>query len=845
MLNRISRLFRRYVSQHGTIRTQGFPLKDVEGNVFGFLDAIEVKSSRFYVKGWCFAPSVGLFCAAHTDTQVPSLARPDVAAQFENPHYPTPGFELDVHCGEGHRAFWAVCDGERHFFEIDASRQTSFLWMRCKQIVPFTVALLRSLPSAIRWYRHRDYAARLRIKQILGFQDVVVSNLLNTHLFTSSQEGLQVATEQTEITIILPVYNAFDLLPDVLARVLSYTDLPYRLIIVEDKSTDVAVRPYLQKWQVDLPAKLKSQVEVLENEQNLGFIGSVNKAFGKALEYGNHVVLLNSDAFVPKEWASRLLDPIVEDSCVATVTPMSNDAEIFSVPVICTRSDLSGGVADRIDDVARALSPDAIFATAPTGVGFCMAMNIKYLKLEPEFDTVFGRGYGEEVDWCRRVVARGGRHLGHGGIFVEHRGGTSFGSEEKRRLVLANNQIVSQRHAGYDEMVQSFIRQDPLNSPRLALAFAWADAHAKQDRTGPVPVYLAHNMGGGADHYLAHKIESDLEQCAAIVVVRVGGVRRWKVEVHSAMGITCALVEDRDLLESLVGVLSSCRIIYSCGVGDRDPVALPGLLQTLAESSENRLEILMHDFFPLSPSYTLLDHDGVYRGVPDASNTNRAHRAQAADGTVVSLLDWRHAWGAAMRNADCITVFSKNSADLVLQAYPDIKNRVRVVPHTLLHNVQPIGSGTVDHAKPVIGVLGNIGLQKGARVLEALSVHLAETQTASLVVIGNLDPAFVLRAPAQVHGSYDLRDLPALVKKYGITDWLLPSIWPETFSYAIHEAIATELPVWSFDLGAQGDAARTAATRTGEGGVIALDLQSPDFKQMLDTMLNDAERMTQ
>ena len=53
----------------------------------------------------------------------------------------------------------------------------------------------------------------------------------------------------------------------------------------------------------------------------------------------------------------------------------------------------------------------------------------------PEFDTTFGRGYGEEVDWCQKVRALGGRHLGLPGLFVEHRGGESFGSEEKLKLV--------------------------------------------------------------------------------------------------------------------------------------------------------------------------------------------------------------------------------------------------------------------------------------------------------------------------------------------------------------------------------------------------------------------------
>ena len=54
------------------------------------------------------------------------------------------------------------------------------------------------------------------------------------------------------------------------------------------------------------------------------------------------------------------------------------------------------------------------------------------------------------------------------------------------------------------------------------------------------------------------------------------------------------------------------------------------------------------------------------------------------------------------------------------------------------------------------------------------------------------------------------QDLPGLVARYGITDWLVPSVWPETFSYTTHEALATGLPVYAFDIGAQGDAVEKA-----------------------------------
>ena len=79
------------------------------------------------------------------------------------------------------------------------------------------------------------------------------------------------------------------------------------------------------------------------------------------------------------------------------------------------------------------------------------------------------------------------------------------------------------------------------------------------------------------------------------------------------------------------------------------------------------------------------------------------------------------------------------------------------------------------------------------------------------VLIGNIDPFYSLLPSTKVHGTYKITDLPDLVAQYGITCWLIPSVWPETFSYVTHEALATGMPVLCFDIGAQADTVRQAA----------------------------------
>ena len=834
MIRQTVSLFKRYANRHAYAQYSGFPLMDSAGENFGYVDRITIREGRIWIDGWALSGLVGVANHEQAVECIPNVSREDVLNELGDIRFRTPGFKLEMPFSENYTVFWADILGTRYMYTLP---KISIRNIQRTLIGAFLRDITKALPAILHWFLYRDARSAKRIKFALGLNAIPRSGRLNPLLFSKEEKNrddLSNVIAQTGVTIVLPIYNAFDLLPEVLARVLNNTDLTWRLIIIEDCSTDLLVRPWLKKWQAELSTDVALRVKILENETNLGFIKSVNRAFAAALPFGDHVVLLNSDAFVPKGWASRIVTPLLEYEDVATVTPMSNDAEIFNVPVICQRADLYPGEADAIDTIASQFFPGSDIGYAPTGVGFCMAMHIDFLRKFPELDTIFGRGYGEEVDWCQRVRQKGGRHIGLGSLFVEHRGGTSFGSDEKIKLIRKNNQTIAQRYPTYDSEVQDFIHVDPLSTARLALSIAWAGIRQK----GAVPVYLAHDMGGGAEHYLQSRIVDDLNIGDAALVLRVGGLSRWQIELHTAYGITRGETDSTDFVSRLLAVLPARNIIYSCAVGDYDPVSIPRFLIDLASGSHDKVEVLIHDFLPLSPSYTLLGSDGSYHGLPMPSScTDPVHNIYRPDGTLISLAEWRVAWGSLLERADTVNVFSDNSRELLMRAYPEIQRKLKTMPHKLVSKVTAVKAGQPQDGVPVIGVLGNIGRQKGAGVLSSLSQHLAVTREARLVVVGNIDPTYALIPPAHVHGDYRVEDIPALVARYGISRWLIPSIWPETFSYTTHEALATSLPVFSFNIGAQGDAVHAASAVSGRGGVIPLDEAVSDLNKMIKIIL--------
>ncbi len=830
-LRRMKQVFKRYAARHLVLSgAQEDLTRATGGAVPGEITRLELCDDRLLVEGWVQAGAgVTRLAVVLLRDQYETL--PDAPVPGEDRAEARAGFAFDLPFAPG--TFTLEIQTAETVFRVPvrgiaAGRLRWAMWALWPR---FLWALVLVLPAIWRWKMRGDQGAREAVKDRLGFSAHVPALPLDGAFFAELETvsvSVQGDVPATGVTIILPVYNAFEVLQETLRRVVAHTDLPWRLIVIEDCSSDLKVRPFLRDWVAgvngapDRPDREKGVVELIENAENLGFIGAVNRGFERALEQDGDapVILLNSDALVPTGWASRLVHPMRVARDVASVTPMSNDAEIFSVPVMCRATDLAPGEGDRIDAFARRFAGQGAdlargVSEAPTGVGFCMAMNRTYLRQIPRFDMGFGRGYGEETDWCQRVRALGGRHVGLSGLFVEHRGAGSFGSEEKLRLVASSAAIIAGRYPKYDQEVQTFLRRDPMVTARLALAIAWA-AERQSGQSDPVPLYLAHAMGGGAEKYLERRIAQDVAGGGGALVLRVGQTRRWRLELHTAQGVTQGLCEDFTLIQQLLEPLSARRVVYSCGVGDRDPVELPGILQQLAQGPEDRIEVLIHDYFPISPSHTLLGADGVYRGVPDLATDDPAHQVPRPGAAPGPHAAWRATWGDLMVVADEITVFSESSRDLMAEAYPAAAGAIRIRPHDQLADI-PAVALPARTARPVIGVLGNVGYQKGAGVLVDLGQLLARDPCAGLVVIGNLDPGYRLPAPGIVHGSYRHADIPGLVARYGITCWLIPSVWPETFSFATREALATGLPVWCFDLGAQAEAVR-AAQEGGLGG---------------------------
>jgi hypothetical protein len=308
------------------------------------------------------------------------------------------------------------------------------------------------------------------------------------------------------------------------------------------------------------------------------------------------------------------------------------------------------------------------------------------------------------------------------------------------------------------------------------------------------------------------------------VILRVGGVFRVSLELWTAGGSTSAGTSDWRVIERLLAPLAAPHLIYSCAVGDPDPVVLPRLFLGLKRPGSG-VTSLIHDYFPISPNPTLLEDGERWRGLPQPETASARHLSHRPDGTRVPLGEWQAQWGHLIEASSEVVCFSKSAQTLVRETFENARCVLR--PHRLPVAVQTVARPRGDRC--VLGLLGNLAPHKGAGVAQALSRALPHHDACTLVHLGQMDPAYTLHPPARSLGAYRVEDLANLTQRHGITCWLIPSLWPETFSFTTHEALATGLPAMVFDLGGQAEAVRAAQANGAFGALLPLDMaEQPD-----------------
>ncbi|WP_157680637.1 glycosyltransferase [Marinobacter nauticus] len=588
--------------------------------------------------------------------------------------------------------------------------------------------------------------------------------------------------QRPAVDVIIPVYGGFEETCAAVETAAGSIDYAWaRLVIINDCSPVPEITQWLRENQHRLG------YELLENEVNLGFVGTVNR--GMRLRPDADVLLLNSDVEVANNWLERLQDCAYSREKVASVTATANNATICSFPVFCEDNELPRGFdVKRLDEVFAQSVPANMAVEIPTGVGCCMYMRRDSMDAIGLFDEeVFGRGYGEENDWCQRAISDGWSNLHALNVFVYHKGAVSFAEESDPRKE-ENLRALLGRYPAYNADVQAFIQQDPAKVWRTA-AFVATLGRSEL----PKVLLLAHGMGGGVYTHIKELIrEHPGLHYLLIEPATDGNIRLYLAPEQMPLYLDFRMDEEYSRLLS---------VLESAGVGHlhiHHTMGLPTRLWGLARDLAVTLDYTLHDYAIVNGNPSLLDGKGRFVGDDEKRDELCADRVPLPDG--VPAQQWRENQLFLLEQARYL-ICPSDDMHRRLASVPEfshLQNWV-VTHHMDARSLQAGVVATSPESNLRVLVVGALSPEKGADVLEAVAKELAGVEI-EFHLLGyayrSLDKLVV------THGPYKEEEAVSRIREIEPHVLWFPAQCAETYSYTLSLALQLGLPVVASHIGA-------------------------------------------
>lgn len=622
------------------------------------------------------------------------------------------------------------------------------------------------------------------------------------------------------VDVIVPVYRGVEeTLRCLAAARRSRGSAAFELIAINDASPEPLLVEYLERLAAN------GLLTLLHNAENLGFVKTVNR--GMALHPERDVVLLNSDTQVCGDWLDRLRRAAYGAGDIGTVTPFSNNATICSYPEFPGGNPLPPDASiEQLDRLCAEMNAGER-VEIPTAVGFCMYIRRACLNEVGYFDEQrFGRGYGEENDFCMRARARGWRSVLTGDTFVYHAGSVSFGGGNGPAIRRAM-EVIAGLHPNYHSLVERHIAADPAKPLRRRLDVG------RLAGTEPAMLLVNHNWGGGVTrHVLDLAARLRAEGFRPIILQPLEGDR---VRLHSP-GIETMpnlVFHARDEYQEMVESLRSLGIVHAhihhtINLPERalDPIKELGLTY----------DWTVHDYYVICPRVNLLNGRSRYCGEPEPEACNRCIKQNgvvpgAFSAGEVEIGRWRATHAAWLAGARKVFVPHEEVGARLARYFP--QTRIEERRH---FETYPPASGKstylISSAKLKVAVIGAIGKHKGSDVLYACALDAAERKLPlSFHVVGytDNDKRFASLPNARITGEYAEAEVFNVLEAEGCHCALFLSVWPETFCYTLSIAFAARLYPVAFDIGAV--AARIRERNWGE--VIPLEATATEINDQL------------
>lgn len=489
------------------------------------------------------------------------------------------------------------------------------------------------------------------------------------------------------IDVIIPIYNAYEDLKKCIGSIEQYMDLSLdRLILIDDCSPDERIWEYLQSLERD-------NIVCIHNETNRGFSNNINT--GMLYSQDRDVILLNSDTVVTADWIQKLYQCAYSNPEIGTVTPMSNSATLCSYPITCQDNQVPEHLT--IDELGHIIERCSLkkYPRITVAVGFCMYVKREVIQAVGLFDAeTFGRGYGEENDFCNRAEQYGYIHVMCDNTFIYHKGTVSFIGEEKRKLIEAHDRILNERYPAQMQRNHEYCMEKPDQYIRDNI-----DIYAKADPNRKNLMYVTHadfrgdaydNMGGTQFHVrdLVNQLKTEYNVYVAARDREYLRVTLYRDEEEVALKYYIGKadlfprVRDSQLYALFENLLKAFQIDV---LHVHHTHSLSFDMVYAAKKLKIPVILTMHDYYYICPNVKLVNAEEKYcDGCKNMAGCAECLKKKSDIEIGDAFLNrWRTECRKMFELCSQIVIPSEAAKSVVVSYYPDIAEQIRVVEHGL------------------------------------------------------------------------------------------------------------------------------------------------------------------
>ena len=663
------------------------------------------------------------------------------------------------------------------------------------------------------WRRDEDLGSDARLRAILA--PLVLASRDDTAVHFRSVPRAA-PTLAHEVDVVVPVYGGYIETAECIQSVLSAQNaMRWRVIVINDCSPDPLIDDLLRS----LEEKGRNDLIVIHRTKNGGFSEAVN--LGMIAAGDRDVILLNADTVVQDGWIDRLAAAAESDSRIATVTPFTNNGEICTLPYMCKSLPVD------TPELALAVDREAVRLNAgvtvdlPVAVGFCMFIRRACIDEIGLFDSAaWGRGYGEEVDFCLKAVAQGWRHVLAADTFVVHRGGVSFGNEKLERILESAKKITG-RFPFYDQLIHRFIAADPVAAVRRNVNLGLIAGALNGSRV----LHVTHAFGGGTEQYVRDLTKLYEQEGFEPLILRFGANGEADLEIELTKTTLAGFFLDRHIEryrnDELGGLRKAIETLAPDRVHIHSVFGIPSDLLGWLTSAFS-FDATIHDYAWICPRVTLTLPGARYCGEPAVERCCECIAVYSPHPGLQHLLEdsngdvgtYRTVLRSVLERASVVFAGSSDVSQRLERH--GIAAKFRIADHPAPDDspvrmpvaLDPPGTG---EGVIKVALLGGLSDIKGFfQLVECAKAALERQLPLRFIVFGDtLDDSRLTQYPnVQVLGRYEDKDLADLVQGHRPHLSFFPNQWPETFSYTLSHSFRMGLWPVATDIGAPADRIR-------------------------------------